>query len=183
MRALASVVVLALALSACRSEGSAPPAAPAKPVTPAPKPVPTDVTAQDYPMPALPKARVVLTDAYGGKHAVDSEVAATPQARTRGLMWRTQLPEGTGMVFIFPQQQPLTFWMKNTLIPLDMIFFDESLTIVGIEENAAPRTLSSRGPGVPAKYVLEVPGGWSGKIGLKPGLKVELQGVADVPVK
>lgn len=179
MRALASVLVLALALSACRSEGGAPP----KPVTPAPKPVPTDVTAQDYPMPPLPKARVVLFDAYGGRHAVDSEVAATPQARTRGLMWRTQLPEGTGMLFIFPQQQLLTFWMKNTLIPLDMIFFDETLTIVGIEENAAPGTLTSRGPGVPAKYVLEVPGGWSGKIGLKPGLKVELHGVADVPVR
>lgn len=179
MRALASALVLALALSACRSEGGAPPPAPPKPATPAP----TDVTAQDYPMPALPKARVVLTDAYGGKHAVDSEVAATPQARTRGLMWRTQLAEGTGMVFLFPQQQLLTFWMKNTLIPLDMIFFDESLTVVGIEENAAPRTLSSRGPGVPAKYVLEVPGGWSAKIGLKPGLKVELQGVADVSVK
>lgn len=183
MRSLSTVVLLALALSACRSEGGSPPPPPPKPVTPAPKPVPTDVTAQDYPMPALPKARVVLTDAYGGKHAVDSEVAATPQARTRGLMWRTQLPEGTGMVFIFPHQQMLSFWMKNTLIPLDMIFFDESFTIVGIEENAAPRTLVSRGPGAPSKYVLEVPGGWSAKIGLKPGLKVELQGVADVQVK
>jgi uncharacterized membrane protein (UPF0127 family) len=173
-------LVLALALSACRSEGGSPPSSPPKQATPPPKPLVTEVTAQDYVMPALPKARVILSDAFGGKHPVDSEVAATPNARTRGLMWRTQLPEGTGMLFIFPQESGLTFWMKNTLIPLDMIFFDASLTIVGIVENAVPRSLDSRGPGVPAKYVLEVPGGWSEKIGLKPGLKVELQGTADL---
>ena len=177
MKSLPAAVLLALALGACRSEGGSPPVAPPQ------KPAVTDVTAQDYVMPALPKARVILTDAFGGKHPVDSEVAATPNARTRGLMWRTQLPEGTGMLFIFPQESGLTFWMKNTLIPLDMIFFDESLTIVGIVERAEPRSLNSRGPGAPAKYVLEVPGGWSEKIGLKPGLKVELQGTADIQTR
>jgi uncharacterized membrane protein (UPF0127 family) len=178
VRGLGSILVVALALCACRSEGGAPPAR-----RPAPPVVQGDVTAEDYEMPALPRARVVLTDAYGGKHPVDSEVAATPEARTRGLMWRTQLAAGAGMLFIFPRQQPLTFWMKNTLIPLDMIFFDEALTIVGIEESAVPRTLSSRGPGAPAKYVLEVPGGWSARVGLRPGLKVELLGVADLAVR
>lgn len=180
MRSLAAALLLALVLSACRSEGGAPP--PVAP-PPTPRPVVTDVTAHDYEMPALPKARVILTDAFGGKHPVDSEVAATPNARTRGLMWRTALAEGTGMLFIFPHQYGLTFWMKNTLIPLDMIFFDESLAIVGIVERAEPKSLESRGPGRPAKYVLEVPGGWSEKIGLKAGLKVELQGVADVLVR
>lgn len=180
MRSLAAALLLALVLSACRSEGGAPPVAPPPPK---PRPVVTDVTAQDYELPALPRARVILTDAFGGKHPVDSEVAATADARTRGLMWRTSLPEGTGMLFIFPHQYGLTFWMKNTLIPLDMIFFDESLTIVGIVERAEPKSLESRGPGRPAKYVLEVPGGWSEKIGLKAGLKVELQGVADVLVR
>lgn len=183
MKTLSCALVVALAFSACRSEGGSPPAPPAGPVTSKPKPVVTDVTAQDYELPPLPKARVILTDAFGGKHAVDSEVAATPQSRTRGLMWRTQLAEGVGMLFIFPQQQRLSFWMKNTLIPLDMIFFDEAMTIVGIEERAEPRSYSSRGPMAPAKYVLEVPGGWCEKVGLKPGLKVELQGVADVQVR
>ncbi|MEW5741066.1 MAG: DUF192 domain-containing protein [Myxococcota bacterium] len=179
MRSLGAALLLALVLSACRSEGGSPPPQD----KPKPKPVVTDVTAQDYEMPPLPKARVILTDAYGGKHVVDTEVAATANARTRGLMWRTSLPEGTGMLFLFPHQYGLTFWMKNTLIPLDMIFIDESFTIVGIVERAEPKSLQSRGPGAPSKYVLEVPGGWSEKIGLKAGLKVELQGTADIRVQ
>jgi hypothetical protein len=177
VRSGAAALLVTVCLSACRSEGGTPPS-PSRP-----KPVVTDVTAQDYEMPALPRARVILTDAYGGKHPVDCEVAATPDARTRGLMWRTALPEGTGMLFIFPHQSGLTFWMKNTLIPLDMIFIDESLSIVGIVERAEPKSLEARGPRAPAKYVLEVPGGWAEKIGLKSGLKVEIQGTADVRVR
>lgn len=164
------------ALAACQSQGGPPTAKPAPP--PPPKPVVTDITAQDYVMPPLPQARVTLVDAFGGKHAVRAEVAATRDARTRGLMWRTTLAEGDGMLFLFPMEDLLTFWMKNTLIPLDMIFIDSSWTIVGIVERAAPRTLDSRGPGVPAKYVLEVPAGWTAKIGLKPGLKVQAEGLS-----
>lgn len=177
MRALATTLALALVLGACRSEGSGPPPAPT------PRPVKADVTDEDYVLPALPRARVVLNDAYGGRHPVASEVAATPEARTRGLMWRTHLAEGSGMLFIFPRQETLSFWMRNTLIPLDMIFFDDSFTIVSVEENAVPRTLTSRRSAGPAKYVLEVPGGYSAKVGLKPGLKVEVLGLADVQVR
>jgi uncharacterized membrane protein (UPF0127 family) len=122
----------------------------------------------------------VLADAFGGKHAVKVEIAATRDARTRGLMWRTSLADGEGMLFIFPQDDLLTFWMKNTLIPLDMIFIDSAQRIVGIVENAEPRSLESRGPGQLARYVLEVPGGWAAKKGLKPGLAVTLEGIAGV---
>lgn len=162
-----------LMVSACESQGKPPVAAP-PPVQP--KPVVTDITAQDYVMPKLPRARVVLVDAFGGKHPVDVEVAASRDSRTRGLMWRTELAEGTGMLFIFDRDQPLSFWMKNTLIPLDMIFIRSDLTIVGIVERAEPKTFSPRAPKGDSMYVLEVPSGWSEKIGLKAGLKVSLEG-------
>lgn len=183
-RSLPAALAAALALTACQSQGG-PPAAPPKqpveaPAPPPPRPAVTDITAEDYPMPALPVGRVTVTDAFGGKHAVKVEIAATRDARTRGLMWRTVLPEGEGMLFIFPQDDYLTFWMKNTLIPLDMIFIDAGLHVVGVVENAVPRSLESRGPGVLARYVLEVPGGWSARKGLKPGLPVRLEGVAGV---
>ena len=172
---------VAFALTACESQGS-------KPVTPAPAPPPvvqskppvTDITAQDYPMPPLPRARVMLVDAFGGKHPVEVEVAWTRDQRTRGLMWRTELAQGTGMLFIFQKDSWLSFWMKNTLIPLDMIFIRADLTIVGIVAKAEPKTLTGRAPQAESMYVLEVPSGWSEKIGLKPGLKVKLEGIQSI---
>ncbi len=149
---------------------------------PAAKPVQTDVNAEDFVMPALPHARVVLTDAYKGQHIVDAEVAASRNARTRGLMWRKSLPEGTGMIFLFPEESPLSFWMRITLIPLDMIFIDAQFRIVGIVERAEPQTLTSRSPGKNAQYVLEVPAGYSEKIGLKAGLTVKIDNVASFAV-
>jgi uncharacterized membrane protein (UPF0127 family) len=166
-------VAIALLLLACESNAQAPKKVVASS---------SDVTAQDYVGPTLPKARVTLVDAFGFKHAVDSEVAATRDSRTRGLMWRTQLAEGVGMLFIFPVEEELNFWMKNTLIPLDMIFISKERVIVGISERAEPKTLNPRGPGngKPAMYVLEVPGGWASKVGLRPGLKVQLDGVGAI---
>ncbi|MFZ5445292.1 MAG: DUF192 domain-containing protein [Myxococcota bacterium] len=178
------VFACVVALSACQSQGKPPPAPPAPPAKPveAPKPAIKDVTAQDYVMPKLPHGRVTLVDAFGGKHAVDAEIAATRDQRTRGLMWRTELPEGTGMLFIFDRDDYLSFWMKNTLIPLDMIFIRSDLVIAGIVERAEPKTLSPRtpGPNVQAKYVLEVPSGWASKIGLRAGLKVSIEGAQGI---
>jgi len=170
--------IAVLAWSACESQGKPPP--PVAPPPPPPKVKTTDITAQDYEMPKLPHGRVTLVDAFGGKHPVDVEIASTRDARTRGLMWRTELPEGTGMLFIFDDDSPLSFWMKNTLIPLDMIFVRSDLTIVGIVERAEPRTLSPRTPHADSMYVLEVPGGWSEKIGLKAGLKLTIEGTRGI---
>jgi uncharacterized protein len=168
------VVAAALVLAACQSQGTPPTPPPAaKPVRPAVQ----DVTAQDYPMPQLPRGRVLVTDAFGGKHPVDVEVAASRDARTRGLMWRTHLDDGKGMLFLFEREQALSFWMKNTLMPLDMIFIRSDFSIVGIVEHAEPQTLSARSPGGPSQYVLEVPADWCAKVGLKPGLKVRIEGI------
>ena len=175
----AALALFTLLLS-CQSQGGNPPPAPVAP-PPVQKQVVTDITAQDYAAPALPHRRVTLIDARGGKHVVDAEIANTRDQRTRGLMWRTVLPEGTGMLFIFEQPDELSFWMKNTQIPLDMLFIGEDLTVLGIVENAQPRTLSPRtiGP-VLSQYVLEVPGGWCAKVGLKPGAKMEVEDLASL---
>jgi len=135
----------------------------------------TDPSAENYAMPQLPHAQVVLKDAYGGTHPVDVEVAASDEATTRGLMWRARLDEGKGMLFIFPDEKVRSFWMRNTLIPLDMLFIGADKKIVGIVEQAAPQTLNARSVGIPSKYVLEVPGGWSAKTGIRSGSPVEIE--------
>jgi uncharacterized membrane protein (UPF0127 family) len=160
-----------LCLLGCKSELAPRPASPAKTSS---RPI-TDPAAESYALPQLPHARVILKDAYGGTHAVDAEVAASNEATTRGMMWRTGLAEGKGMLFIFPDEQVRSFWMRNTLIPLDMLFIGADKTIVGIVEQAVPQTLTSRSVGVPSKYVLEVPGGWSGKSGVQSGSRVEIE--------
>jgi hypothetical protein len=142
----------------------------------------TDVIAQDYGGPTLPRARVLLKDAQGGVHAVDVEVAATPESRTRGLMWRKELPAGRGMLFVFAEEEVQSFWMRNTLIPLDMLFIDSEGRILGIIERAQPRTLTGRSVGVPGRYVLEVPGGWCQAVGIASGGTVELQGLEGLEV-
>ncbi len=185
-----ALVVLALSLSCQKAEGGKPDVGGSKtPAVPnAPKPPPLmagewpagDETAQDFPVPALPTARIVVQDAFGGSHAVLAEIASTGRSRTRGLMWRTKLADTEGMLFIFPVTQRLSFWMRNTLIPLDMIFADEAGRIVGVVEHAVPQTFDSRGPAEPGKYVLEVPAGWCAKRGVKAGGKLKLDSVSGV---
>jgi uncharacterized protein len=181
MRGSFAVVVLAALLGGCQSaEGQkSPPKAappPAQPAQPAPPPKPVDITAQDYVMPPLPHTKVVLKDAYGGAHPVDVEVAATRDAQTRGLMWRTELAEGKGMLFVFNGESVHSFWMRNTLIPLDMLFITTDGTVAGIVERAEPQTTSSRTVNKPSKYVLEVPGGWCAKLGVVAGSKAVIEG-------
>ena len=151
--------------------------------TPQPLPQPTparaaasDVTAQNWSGPPLDRGQLVLHDAYGGAHPVEVEVANTAPSRTRGMMWRTSVPSGTGMLFIFPEEQVQKFWMRNTLVPLDMLFIDKSGQVVGIVAQAEPQTLDPRSVGRPSLYVLEVAGGWAEKTGIAPGTQVELKG-------
>lgn len=73
-----------------------------------------------------------------GDHAFSIEVADDPSERAQGLMWRESMPQDAGMLFVYPRPQPVSFWMKNTLIPLDMIFTDQRGVIVSIHENAIP---------------------------------------------
>jgi uncharacterized membrane protein (UPF0127 family) len=168
-----AALLLMLACQAPEAQGK-------PPSTPAPT---TDVTAKDYVMPPLPRAFVRLQDAFGGVHRVEVEVAATRDARTRGMMWRTELAAGKGMLFLFPEEEVQSFWMRNTLIPLDMIFINTGMKVAGIVERAEPRTLTPRSVGVPSQFVLEVPGGWSQSVGVKKGGTVEFEGVSSIPIE
>lgn len=108
------------------------------------------------------------------------EIARTPDARARGLMFRTELAPDRGMLFLFENEEPLSFYMRNTLIPLDMIFIGADRRIVGIVHRAEPRTLTSRSVGKPSQYVLEINGGLAQKHGIRAGQRVDL---SKVPLK
>jgi uncharacterized membrane protein (UPF0127 family) len=99
------------------------------------------------------------------------EMADTEQERQRGLMFRKELPEGTGMLFNFRSERPVTFWMKNTYVPLDMIFIRSDGTVASVGKGVplSEQLVSSKGP---VLGVLEVVAGTARKIGLKPGDKV-----------
>ena len=86
-------------------------------------------------------------------------MAKTPDQLAKGLMNRKSLSQDSGMLFIFPNEQIRTFWMKDTLIPLDMIFLDKQKKIVGIVYNAIPQTLDIKTVDKPAQYVLEINAG------------------------
>jgi len=112
-----------------------------------------------------------------GTAEVALEIADTPATRNRGLMYRDTLPDGRGMLFVFQNDEEHEFWMKNTLIPLDMIFISADHRIVGIHANATPLSTASIGVGAPSRYVLEVPGGWAARHGVTTGNPVILDGV------
>lgn len=142
-----------------------------------------DPSARDWVGPELPRAQVILTDAFGGRHRVEVEVAHTPDSRERGLMWRESLNEGEGMLFLFPLEGVQSFWMRNTFIPLDILFINEAMEVVGISENAEPLTHTGRSVGRPSRYVLEVPAGWSRAKGIRAGSKARFDGVADIDIR
>jgi uncharacterized protein len=123
----------------------------------------------------LPRARVELVRPSTGAVllTVDAELATTPETRTHGLMERPSLPRDRGMLFIFDGAQPLTFWMFNTLIPLDILFADAERRITSIYTSVPPcrpplrcPTYASRGL---AQFVLEVNAGTAAKVGIEVG--------------
>lgn len=100
---------------------------------------------------------------------IDIEIADDDAQTTKGLMYRRLMEENQGMLFIFPDIEIRSFWMKNTYIPLDLIFLDELRIIVHIHEGARPRSRASLPSIKPAKYVLEVNAGFSARHFLKAG--------------
>ncbi len=103
------------------------------------------------------------------------ELSTTPDEWAKGLMYRESIPENYGMLFVFKNSDYHYFWMKNTLIPLDIIWLDEKKEIIYIEENCKPckkEPCKTYGPNMPAKFVIEVKAGFSKKHSLKPGDKL-----------
>ena len=152
-----ALCLVALAVTACRSDARA-----------------------GHPDAAAPP-RVILDGPSGRSSTVDVEVARTPAAVELGLMFRDKLASHAGMLFVFPDTAEHDFWMKNTLIPLDMIFADERGVVVGIVENAEPLTTTTRSVGAPSRYVLEVNAGWSAAHGIARGDRMRFVGIPGLP--
>ena len=106
----------------------------------------------------------------------DVEISDSTVERAQGLMFRKMLDDNSGMLFIFPNSDKHSFWMKNTFIPLDIIWIDENLEIVYIHENVQPckEVCNSITPDKDAKYVLEINAGLLEKYGIEIGEKVEI---------
>jgi uncharacterized membrane protein (UPF0127 family) len=120
----------------------------------------------------------VRFDTSRGPWVVRVEVARTEPEREKGLMFRTSLPQDGGMLIVFDETENHTFWMRNTLIPLDMIFLGDDRAVVGIVANATPRTETARTVGKPSRYVVEVAGGEAAAHGVAAGTRVTF---IDVP--
>jgi uncharacterized membrane protein (UPF0127 family) len=159
------------ALAAC----SAPP--PSKPTssTPAAK---VPVSREGVPAPLDLDRGVVTVATPTGELRFKVEVAVKDNERQRGLMYRDHLDDDAGMVFIFEREEALRFWMKNTWIPLDMLFINDDLEIVGIVENAEPLTLTGRGVDEPSRFVLELKGGSAAARGIVAGQRIGFEGIA-----
>jgi uncharacterized membrane protein (UPF0127 family) len=152
----------------------------AKRAEPAPA-APTGSSAPTATAPTTPATPAVVLSPPGREPArVTVELARTEPERRVGLMHRKHLDADAGMLFLFEAPQQLSFWMRNTLVPLDMIFITDGLAVLGVVENAEPLTESPRQvPGI-SQYVLEVNAGYSRAHGIGAGTMVRFEGVEPV---
>lgn len=156
-----AVAALACACGAAPKSGSSAPAATA---------VPAAAPATAGPRAELPSGAIYRL-----------ELARTPEDQALGLMYRESLPERTGMLFVFDAAEPHHFWMKNTMIPLDMIWMDESGKVLYVSANTPPckaDPCATYGPDGPARQVLEIAGGHAAKENVAVGSKLKFM---DVP--
>lgn len=123
----------------------------------------------------LPLGKIVFADAPGAPR-VEVELARDDAARERGLMYRTSMPEDHGMLFSWDSESPRTFWMRNTCIPLDMLYVDRDGFIAGILEQVPTLNDAPRGIHCPVAHVLELNAGWARAHGVAPGMRLSIEG-------
>jgi len=166
MRMTAAVLLL---FAACTQQPAAPEAS--QTATPA--------TAEPPAAAQVSGPRITFPNGY----VVGVEVVADQDSRAEGLMYRDQLLPARGMIFFFPEDGVYSFWMKNTRIPLDMIWIDAEKKVVHIKSNVPPCKADpcpSYDPGVKSRYVLEVAGGEAAKRGMKTGDALRFEGMDHV---
>lgn len=123
------------------------------------------------------EGELVFSDSLGNSKAkIDIEIADDDYQRQLGLMNRKEMKENQGMIFIFPRQDWLSFWMRNTLISLDIIFVDENKKIVTIHKNTRILSDTSYPSTKPARYVVEVVAGFTDKYNIQVGDKIDWMG-------
>lgn len=121
-----------------------------------------------------PQMNLPRTQITAGMYLIDAQVAANPEQRATGLMFRPQMPSGEGMLFVFDAPSEQCFWMKNTLLPLTAAFVADDGTIVNLAD-MKPQTTTSHCSEKPVRYVLEMNQGWFAQKGIKPGFKLRGQ--------
>jgi uncharacterized membrane protein (UPF0127 family) len=120
-------------------------------------------------------APLMIETSAGLSLAFRVELARTGAERAQGLMYREKLAPDAGMLFVYPTDRPVAFWMKNTLIPLDMLFIKRDGTILSIAERAVPLSEVTIPSGGPVAAVLEVNGGTVSHLGIRPGDRVQCE--------
>jgi uncharacterized membrane protein (UPF0127 family) len=127
--------------------------------------------------------KVTIATKEGRELTFQVEIADTPVKRQLGLQYRRDLAPDRGMIFLFPKESMHSFWMKNTPIPLDMIFISSDRKIVGIVEQAVPFSTDSRSVPGASQFVLEINGGLARRYGIKAGDSIKFHGLAPETVK
>lgn len=167
-------MILIAILGACSSNNKHDDGPPAAPTHDVPAANSTPSTAK----PAMPKVHLLVTPAAPqGDLSVAVEIVSTEAQIERGMMYREHLPPDQGMLFLMDREKKWSFWMHNTLIPLDIIFIAGDFTITGIVENAEPKTDTLRDVNGASLYVLEVNGGFCAAHKITAGTKVAFEGV------
>ena len=124
----------------------------------------------------LSEGELSFLDANGKELSkLEIEIVDNNADRQKGMMFRKSMPEHRGMLFVFDQQEPQAFWMKNTLIPLDIIYVNDKKTVVSIQKNATPLSEKSLPSDAPAIYVVETNAGYSAKFGISKGSKISFK--------
>ena len=106
-----------------------------------------------------------------GMHQIDAQVAQSGEQRATGLMWRKEMPQHEGMLFVFEQPTVQCFWMMNTFLPLSTAFVADDGSVINVAD-MKPQTTDSHCSAKPVRYVLEMNQGWFAKRGIKPGFKL-----------
>ena len=135
----------------------------------------TTVFAQSGPiedLAAFPRGKLEIADGKKVKHTFEVWLADSPQRQAQGLMFVRALPDLRGMLFVHESPKPISMWMKNTYIPLDMVFIDGHGRIQQIVEHATPHSLDIIRSNEPALAVLEIAGGEAKRLGLRAGQRV-----------
>ena len=127
---------------------------------------PLGAGAQEAPQLSLQRIKL-----YAGMYQIDTQLALTPEQRQTGLMYRKEMPQHEGMLFVFEQPGQQCFWMKNTLVPLTAAFVADDGTIVNMAD-MKPQTTDSHCSAQSVRYVLEMNKGWFAKKGIRTGAKL-----------
>jgi uncharacterized membrane protein (UPF0127 family) len=125
--------------------------------------------------PKLTSTTLVIVNQAGKDVTVDAELAVSAEEQRRGLMWRKNLDDGCGMLFVYQRDQILSFWMKNTIIPLSIAFISRDGRIIEIHD-MRPQSLQAVRSSRSVRYALEAPQGWFERAGISAGCTVRLPG-------